>query len=636
MEKYQLRINSIKEELQSCNKSLLEINSFEVEKVKVAREIDDKNTIVKELRILREKIKQYLENVEEHAKEAHAYEQFEKDYIKCKTVYEEMNERFLKGQAGILAESLVSGKECPVCGSTDHPRPADKIEGVPSQKDLDEAKLVYETKLKEKNDRIAKLTDANSKKNTSFNEFEETKDRLKDIVFDNIKEMSPSEVRSYINDKGPKLKAELDELSLKSNKLDKAISEKASIEALIKKYETEIKLSEVEIPKVESDYREIYSFVVSEEDQIKRLEIEIPEDIRSSAKLSLKIKELESILSSLEKAFKEAQDNYNSAVKQYTYLEADKEAKAINVKEGIIEVETWKNNLENKIAECGLSNFQDYVVAKISQDEVELLNSEITEYYKRLQSMKDGLEKAIKDTQGLSSIDIENLKVKASSFKLEEDNLASKEKVVYSRIKNNKNVLNEINKINSEISKDEERYNVINDISRAANGFNEERITFERYVLAAYFDEIISAANLRLNKMAGGRFVLKRKVEKGKGQKQEGLELEVFDNYTGKSRHVKTLSGGESFKASLALALGLADVVQSYAGGISLDTMFVDEGFGTLDPESLDHAIQCLIDLQNGGRLVGIISHVPELKERINVRLEVTPAKEGSKARFVI
>jgi exonuclease SbcC len=152
--------------------------------------------------------------------------------------------------------------------------------------------------------------------------------------------------------------------------------------------------------------------------------------------------------------------------------------------------------------------------------------------------------------------------------------------------------------------------------------------------LAAYFDEIIEAANSRLYNMAGGRFVLRRKEEKGKGRKQEGLELEVFDNYTGKARHVKTLSGGEGFKASLCLALGLADVIQAYAGGINLDTMFVDEGFGTLDPESLDNAIQCLIDLQQGGRLVGIISHVPELKERIDARLEVTPAREGSKARF--
>ena len=134
--------------------------------------------------------------------------------------------------------------------------------------------------------------------------------------------------------------------------------------------------------------------------------------------------------------------------------------------------------------------------------------------------------------------------------------------------------------------------------------------------------------------MTGERYILKRKEDKGKGTAQQGLELEAYDNYTGKCRHVKTLSGGESFKASLALALGLSDVVQSNAGGISLDTIFIDEGFGTLDSESLDNAITSLLELQRGGRLVGIISHVPELKERVETKLEITTTAEGSSAKF--
>jgi len=115
-----------------------------------------------------------------------------------------------------------------------------------------------------------------------------------------------------------------------------------------------------------------------------------------------------------------------------------------------------------------------------------------------------------------------------------------------------------------------------------------------------------------------------------------GLELEVFDTYTGIERPVSTLSGGETFLASLSLALGLADVVQTYSGGINLDTIFVDEGFGSLDPESLDLALKTLIDLQQGGRLVGIISHVPELRERIDARLEINISDMGSRATFKV
>lgn len=136
--------------------------------------------------------------------------------------------------------------------------------------------------------------------------------------------------------------------------------------------------------------------------------------------------------------------------------------------------------------------------------------------------------------------------------------------------------------------------------------------------------------------MSSGRFSLRRVEETEDKRKAGGLDLEVDDTYTGTARRVSTLSGGESFLASLALALGLADVVQSYAGGIRLDTVFIDEGFGSLDPEALELAYRTLVDLQRSGRLVGIISHVPDLKELISTRLEVTPIRRGSTARFVV
>ena len=134
--------------------------------------------------------------------------------------------------------------------------------------------------------------------------------------------------------------------------------------------------------------------------------------------------------------------------------------------------------------------------------------------------------------------------------------------------------------------------------------------------------------------MSNNRYTLRRSTERGSRRKSEGLELEVDDSYTGVGRPVATLSGGEGFLASLSLALGLADVVQQESGGIRLDAIFVDEGFGTLDPEALDLAVRALIDLQRGGRMVGIISHVPELKERVEARLEVTRGKDGSHASF--
>ena len=159
----------------------------------------------------------------------------------------------------------------------------------------------------------------------------------------------------------------------------------------------------------------------------------------------------------------------------------------------------------------------------------------------------------------------------------------------------------------------------------------------ETYIQMAYFDRIIRRANIRFMVMSGGQYELKRRETAENNRSQSGLELDVIDHYNGTQRSVKTLSGGESFKASLSLALGLADEIQSSAGGIKIDTMFVDEGFGSLDEESLEQAIQALASLTEGNRLVGIISHVKELKDRIDKQIVVKKERtSGSSITIVV
>jgi len=182
----------------------------------------------------------------------------------------------------------------------------------------------------------------------------------------------------------------------------------------------------------------------------------------------------------------------------------------------------------------------------------------------------------------------------------------------------------------------EKQNQVLGYVADVANGNNPWKLTFQRFVLGALLDDVLVAASERLKIMSRGRYLLLRERNVADRRQAAGLALAVQDHYTGDSRPVGTLSGGESFLAALSLALGLADVVQSYAGGIRLDAMFIDEGFGSLDSEALDLAMRALEDLRAGGRLVGIISHVPELKERIDARLEVTAGKSGSQARFVV
>ena len=184
----------------------------------------------------------------------------------------------------------------------------------------------------------------------------------------------------------------------------------------------------------------------------------------------------------------------------------------------------------------------------------------------------------------------------------------------------------------------EEKQKWMKALSDTASGTvrGKERIALETYIQTTYFDRIVARANVRLMKMTGGQYDLKRRKTADNIKSQSGLELDVIDHYNGTERSVKTLSGGESFQASLALALGLSDEVQS-STGIHLDTLFVDEGFGSLDPEALNQAYAALAGLTEGSRLVGIISHVAELKEKIDKQILVTKDRSrGSDARILL
>jgi exonuclease SbcC len=202
---------------------------------------------------------------------------------------------------------------------------------------------------------------------------------------------------------------------------------------------------------------------------------------------------------------------------------------------------------------------------------------------------------------------------------------------LHSRLDANRHSQERITVKQKDITEIENRLSWVRALSDTANGniSGKEKVMLETYVQMTFFDRIISRANTRFLVMSGGQYELQRRKDAENNRSQSGLELDVIDHYNGSVRSVKTLSGGESFKASLCLALGLSDEIQSSAGGICLDTMFVDEGFGSLDEESLQQAMAALSGLSEGKRLVGIISHVGELKERIDRQIVVRKDRSG-------
>ena len=225
----------------------------------------------------------------------------------------------------------------------------------------------------------------------------------------------------------------------------------------------------------------------------------------------------------------------------------------------------------------------------------------------------------------------DELSTKQAALNAEKDQLSEQLKVINSRLTANKSSLENIKAKSDDLAELEESLVRIKSLASTANGTltGKEKITLETYIQMTYFDRIIARANTRFMVMSSGQYELKRRTAADDNRTLSGLELDVIDHYNSSVRSVKTLSGGESFKASLSLALGLSDEVQSSAGGIRLDTMFVDEGFGSLDDESLNQAITALSSLTEGNRLVGIISHVSELKERIDKQIVVKKSASG-------
>lgn len=291
-----------------------------------------------------------------------------------------------------------------------------------------------------------------------------------------------------------------------------------------------------------------------------------------------------------------------------------------------------KEKLQEEIAVCVNTSEQ-------IKKAIDMAQKKLMECKEELASLKSAKEELQKRFEGAADMDLEKEETAKVNLEQALRTLEHNEKTVHSRICANKRALENIRERSEELTFYEQKYTWVRALSNTANGniSGKEKIMLETYIQMNYFDRIIARANVRLMVMTDGQYDLVRRKEALTKQGQSGLDLDVIDHYNGSRRSVRSLSGGEAFKASLALALGLSDEIQSSAGGIKLDTMFVDEGFGSLDEESLAQAMKALTSLADENRLVGIISHVRELKQRIDKQIVVTKDKSGgSRAEIVV
>ena len=642
-ENSKLQIINNKKETEELKKSkeekelqLKDIATLETKKVELESDIKAKNKTLDEVRELFKVIRSFQNTYIEHNNKAKEYKEFEVEYKKVKENYEKMDDLYKKEQAGILASKLQENEPCPVCGSTNHPNKATIKENlkIPTKEELKVAKENLDKLEKENLEKINNLTTLNSNKTTYLEQVNNHLSMLSATL--NIDKTFNSETAKVVKNLGTELKSVIDKLKDELLKVIDKISLKEKIEKELNLITTTINEREQSLIKLEECEKNYTTELTQNITKIDEYKKEIPENITNVKTLNnlieVKTKELNI---SKEKLAKLRLENENLAKK----LEGENStSKEINksIEELKLEIANNQTNFNEAIKEQGFDNIQTYEDAKLKISMVEVLEKEVENYNSELKLTKAKQEDIINKTKDIVFMDITTIDEEIRSIQNNKKELESKLRELHAIIVGNKTILKNVENLNIEFKEIEEEYKVVGELADLANGKKAPYISFERYILASYFEDIIEAANIRLEKMTGDRFSLIRKTSKSKGAGQKGLELEIYDNYTDSSRDVSSLSGGESFKASLSLALGLSDIVQSNAGGVSLDTMFVDEGFGTLDPQSLDNAIDSLLELQRGGRLVGIISHVEELKERIDAKLEVTSTSKGSKVEFNI
>lgn len=504
-----------------------------------------------------------LKNIEKlelkKAEQVKEYTKIENEYKVMNADFLEKEDEFFKEQAGIIAEKLEENKPCPVCGSIEHPKIAQKSVSVLTKHELDKLKEILEKKQKEKQLKQEECIKTNSQINTLVEEFKSDCNQEFDL------EQFKNSIREKFNKNKEKLETnekilleEYNNLTLKT--------------LIIKDFDFE-KFKDSVIESINLEKNELLKDKTLQEEKSKQLQEE-----------KTKLKE------------------YNEE-----YLK-----ELLNL--GFKTEEEYKNVL---IADKEIENLKKFV---------EQFNTNVTVNNTKILE----IEKEVKDKPKL---DLTEEKAKL----IKEKNELEEERKVHIQVKgkldNNTRIYNLLTENSKELKKKIKDFIIYDELSRTANGTlpGKKRIEFEQYVQATYFDMVILEANKRLAKMTENRYWLVRKEEPEKISDKVGLDLEVVDNYNGKKRDVKSLSGGEAFKAALSLALGLSDVIQSYSGGVVIDTLFIDEGFGSLDTESREQAINTLSLLIDNNKLIGIISHVTELKERIDKKIIVTKTNDGSK-----
>ena len=548
--------------------------------------------------------------------------------VKNSTVRLERLEHLMaEGRAFELVHLVVDNEPCPVCGSTEHPQLASKPELYPTKEEVEEARAVRDGALQKRASEIGQKEALSVRLHELDKQVKDQVSKLKSSIADFSEDTFDSTQQ---------------DLWSQMNRLTALRKDTEQLSEIITKNEHDLIEGKDKLAKLEIGHNELLNNLHDVAIQISSVQAKVDgvSKILPTTDLDAWHKQIESLETEI--------NTYDEQLK-LCKLSLDAAKEQLNAKRGRLEILFAQVQEETK----NLDKFyQEYVKSlqsiSVSEDDfIDALGD-----YKVLDAFRTelhALDEAFSTAQAVYDAALKHAQsvIEPSDTVSDEvydtavekrDNLVGSLAAWDKGTKHIETTLASLEELEKAMGEAREEITFLSRLNDLANGGEQgfKNVTFERYVLGAILDEVVYAANLRLQKMSRSRYSLERSDYTGGGRGKQGLDLAVMDAFTGQSRPANTLSGGETFLASMALALGLADVIQSYAGGIHMDTMFIDEGFGTLDPDTLELAMETLVQLQSSGRLIGMISHVPELKTRIPAHLEVTRGDDGSTAKFVI
>jgi len=616
-------------------------------------EIKQKN----ELKRLSESYKEYENRSKELNKAQQEYKLSLIRSEKLEHEYSASYRHFLDVQAGILAQELIEGKPCPVCGSVIHPKPAEKPIDAPDESKLKNMKQEVDIaqincseasalagKLKGAveemraalEEKLSVMTNSNSVDNADKNiancitECEHNISLFDELLTEDERMNEERNKIAILLQKNEKEKHELEACIIKTN--DRIISTKGQMrlhEGKISQLLVSIMNQLEELSENEINEEKINLRLESTYKELSQIEIRI-ENVNERI---IQKKSLEEEMPILEENLRKYEKNLSEI---NTFIASENSRKS--------ELEKYIETIINGLRFTSKKEANEYISMltnkkKKLKTEFESIEKKYTEAEKKRSNLMGKINQIKERLTSAEKINREKVENERSKVSEKRSKVINIKEQLHFYISSNTKILYGVKKKSEKIAALEKRLSWMKSLSDTANGTisGKEKIMLETYIQMTYFDRIIARSNTRFMIMSDGQYELKRRSDAENNRSQSGLELSVIDHYNGSERSVKTLSGGESFMASLSLALGLSEEVQSSAGGIRLDTMFVDEGFGSLDEEALHQAIKALARLSEGNRLVGIISHVSELKDKIDKQIIVTKNREnGSSVTIMV